>query len=306
MKVKQAVEDYSYAIKRLSPNTQRGYLYKLGVFATWCEEEGLKLEDIRVPHVRRFIEYTRTLPNQQHPDRCITSSTVRGYVMVLKIFLNWCGKEDGLEDVVKAGVGKKVELPHADTHVIETFTPDQIKALYKACESEYREVLRVRDVALLSLLIDTGIRVSELISLKVSNVHLEKGDCYIRVFGKGRKEREVGLGERARRDVKKYLDRFRPKSESPILFLNRYSQPFTRQGMDTLITRLGGWAHIKGVRCSPHTFRHTFAINYLKQGGDLYKLSRLLGHAGVSITENYLRSFNQRDARNGGSVLDNL
>jgi len=83
----------------------------------------------------------------------------------------------------------------------------------------------------------------------------------------------------------------------------------TPEGLDRLLYRLRdrvGRQHFNGVRVSAHTFRHTYAVRYLEQGGDLYKLSRLMGHSSVVVTEGYLRAFTARAARQGGSVLDNL
>ena len=200
-----------------------------------------------------------------------------------------------------------MEMPRVDIKVIETFTPDQIKALLKACEKEYTDALRVRDVALISVLIDTGIRATELLTLTVDHVFLDKEDPYIKVYGKGRKEREVGLGKAARLALQRYINRYRPRTDLPYVFLSRYAIQLTRSGLNTLVYRLGEWAHIEGVRCSPHTFRHTFAVTYLMKGGDVYKLSRLMGHTSVAITEVYARSMKARDARSGGrSILDNL
>ena len=90
------------------------------------------------------------------------------------------------------------------------------------------------------------------------------------------------------------------------MFLNRYGRPLTVSGIDQLLERLNGWARVQGVRVSAHTFRHTFAINYLKNGGDIYRLSRLLGHTSVQVTEGYLRAFKQHEARQGVSVLDRM
>lgn len=306
MKVREAVEEYSYAVKDLGVRTQSLYTQRLSVFVGWCEEHELELEDIKISHIRRFTQSIkgRVAPKTSTP---ISTYTVHGYVQVVKSFLLWCGKEEDIEGVVRERLGERIEVPKTDTKLIAIFTPEHIKSLYKACDREFNEVLRGRDVAILSLLFSTGIRASELIGLKLQDVHLDKDDSYIKVFGKGRKEREVGLEERARKDIARYIRRLRPATSSPVVFLTRYSQPFTVVGLDRVFLRLEEWGNIQGVRCSPHTCRHTFAVNYLKRGGDLYKLSRLLGHNSISTTEVYLRAFKQSDARKGGpSLLDDL
>lgn len=83
-------------------------------------------------------------------------------------------------------------------------------------------------------------------------------------------------------------------------------QPLTISGLERIIYRLGKWAKVKGMRCSPHTFRNTFAVNYLKATGDIYKLSRIMGHSGVDVTEGYLKTVKNKEVRNSVSVADNL
>jgi integrase/recombinase XerD len=92
-----------------------------------------------------------------------------------------------------------------------------------------------------------------------------------------------------------------------LVFVNRSGDPLTPHGLGQIIKRLGAYAGIEGVRCSPHTFRHTFAANFIRQGGDVYTLSKLLRHSSVSVTEEYLKTLQQQEARRGAkSVLDNL
>ena len=144
--------------------------------------------------------------------------------------------------------------------------------------------------------------------LTLDEVFLDSTDPFVRVMGKGRKERELGLGKSARAALLKYITRFRgtPKGEQHV-FLTRHYNPMTVNALDQLFYRLRDWAGIEGVRCSPHTARHTFALNYLQATGDIYRLSRLMGHAGVHVTEGYLKALKSREVRQEGiSVLDRL
>jgi integrase/recombinase XerD len=98
-------------------------------------------------------------------------------------------------------------------------------------------------------------------------------EAYLKVLGKGRKEREVGLGKEARRTLHTYLYRYRQSPPDELhAFLSRYGQPMNHNLLDQLFSRLCRAAKIKGVRCSPHTARHTYAVRYLEAGGDIYKL----------------------------------
>lgn len=307
MSVKEAVNEYQFAILKHSEKTQGWYMQKLEVFADWCQEQGLSINEVKVAHVRRFIDEVSKRINPR-TKKVLSSYTVHGYAQVIKGFLSWCSKEDGLEDLVSAKTAQRIDMPKVDEKVIEVFTPDMIAALQNACKKEYNDELTHRDQAILAVLFDTGIRASELCGLTLEDVHLEPQDAWIKVMGKGRKEREVGLGKTARASLHRYISRYRKgsKDKESLVFLNRYHEPMTVNGLDQLFTRLGEWAHINGIRCSPHTARHTYASMYLNAGGDCYKLSRLMGHSSISTTEVYLRSVKQRDARQGNSVLDGI
>ncbi len=284
MLVIEAVEEYSYAILRHAPRTQTWYLSTLKVFVEWCVQEKLILEEIKQTDIRRFIESIRKRTNPR-TGKPVTSFTVHGYARSVKCFLSWCSKEDGIDTLVSERLPRRMEMPKLQSKVIETSSTDQVKAMLQAAEKEYNQTLTVRDRSIIYVLFDTGIRASELCSLTLDNVYLRADDAYIKVLGKGDKWREVGLGKTARTALHRYLTRYRKASATEQhVFLNRYKLPLTVSGLEQIIYRLGEWAKVKGVRCSPHTFRHTFAVNYLKATGDIYKLSRIMGHSGVEVT----------------------
>lgn len=303
MRLSVALDEYRFACLDLSPQTQRWYTEKLQMFRTWAEGQGTsELEDVTPALVRRYLAHLRETSNPR-TGKPLSTYTTHGYAQVIKGFLAWCAREE----LISEKVAKRIDLPRVETKVIEIFTPTQIKRLFVVTSKEITPALAARDKAVLSILLDTGIRASELCSLTLDNTHLTTTDAYLRVTGKGRKEREVGLGNEARTALHRYIVRHRdaPEGERHV-FLSRKRGPLTVSGLDQIIYRLSEWAGIEGVRCSAHTFRHTYAINYLAAGGDVYKLSRLLGHTGVGVTENYLRAFRSKDARKGLSVLDSL
>lgn len=308
MDVSSAIEEYRYAISQLSRETQVWYLRMLGVFAQWSSLQGIALEQIKPSDIGRFLEMIRTTHTNPHTGEPVTSHTVSGYARTIKAFLNWCSREDGIEQLVSIRLPSRIAMPRIDEKVIEIFSDEQIHTFFKACEQEYLPALVARDKAILAVLLDTGIRASELCDLTLDCVHLDARDGYIKVLGKGRKEREIGLGKQARATIQRYISRYRKASKTEQhVFLTRQKKPFTVNGLDQMMKRLSEWGHIEGVRCSCHTWRHSFAINYLKNGGDVYKLSRLMGHSSVSVTETYLRAFKSKDARADGlSVLDRM
>ena len=146
----------------------------------------------------------------------------------------------------------------------------------------------VRDKAMLELLYAAGLRVSELVSLRLSDVDLEVG--YVRCHGKGSKERVVPLGTKAQSWVRRYLASARPRlargRSSPALFLSRLGRPLSRQGLWKI---LRAYAKAAGIdrRVSPHTLRHSFATHLLERGADLRAVQIMLGHADISTTQIY-------------------
>jgi integrase/recombinase XerD len=146
----------------------------------------------------------------------------------------------------------------------------------------------IRDKAMLELLYAAGLRVSELVALRLSDVDLEVG--YVRCQGKGAKERVVPVGAEAQRWVRRYLDSARSPltrgRPSPSLFLSRLGRPLTRQGFWKI---LRGYARAAGIerRVTPHTLRHSFATHLLERGADLRAVQMMLGHADISTTQVY-------------------
>lgn len=146
-----------------------------------------------------------------------------------------------------------------------------------------------RDRTMILMLLDTGLRASELVGLAMSDVNLDDG--LLKVYGKGRKERVVPIGAKVQRALWKYLQRYRPQPANPLcptLLLTRAGRPITVNRLESIIEKHGCRAGIEGVRCSPHTFRHTFAISYLRNGGDVFSLQRILGHSSLNVVRIYV------------------
>lgn len=300
MHVRAAYEEYLLSIRNLAEKTQRWYVSRLEPFVDFCETFPVPdVIDIRPSHIQRFIEHRATFKNNRH--EAVGGHTLHGYAQSVKTFMLWCSENDWCQEKV----GKRVSMPQVDKRIIHTFTLRQIEQLYAACSKEYLSYLRARDIAVLSVLLDTGMRASELCNIKVEDLHMVPNDSYVKIFGKGRKEREVPLGKRAVKDIKDYL-RVRPL-EHHSLFLARKNSPLTLSGLDQMLYRLRDWAHLDTVEVRAHVFRHTFAVEAIKSGIGIYPLSRLMGHASVSTTEVYLRHFQAIDARqNVSSIADHV
>lgn len=150
-----------------------------------------------------------------------------------------------------------------------------------------------RNLAIILLLLDSGIRVSELVSIEVDDVNLAEGDIKIK-RAKGNRERIVPIGSLVQKSLWKYINCNRPKpviDRVNALFLSDYGMPLLVSGIQQMLRRYGKRLGITGVRCSPHTFRHTFAKNYLLNGGDIFSLQKILGHSSLASVRVYLNLF---------------
>jgi integrase/recombinase XerD len=188
---------------------------------------------------------------------------------------------------------------------VELFTREQIEALLKAaeysdeCRTTERRTFRMRrgtakrDNAIVLMLLDTGLRASELCSLNVGDIELKTGRVLIKhgITGgaKGGKGRIVYLGKAARRSVWTYLAKRDDQGNDPEapLFLGKFEHPMNKNALLQLINGLGARARV--TKCHPHRFRHTFAITYLRSGGDVFTLQQLLGHADLEMVRHYSR-----------------
>lgn len=184
--------------------------------------------------------------------------------------------------------------------LIQTITDEEFERLLQACAPSDEsgplvERAIARNRAILWLLYDTGIRVSELCGLRLGNFDRKHG--IVTVMGKGSKERRIALGNTCQRNLLHYLDRHRPNEKELAewgsagedhLFLSETRQPLTKNGMEMLFKRLKARAGIAGKRISPHILRHTFAIRYLMLGNDPFSLQELLGHEDLSTVKNYM------------------
>jgi len=162
----------------------------------------------------------------------------------------------------------------------------EIEAMIKA--SKGRGWQAIRDHAMLELFYASGMRVSELVNLKMDNINLDVG--YVRCIGKGRKERIIPIGKRAREAVKKYCETSRAKlaknQMTLFLFLSRLGKKISRQSVWKLIKRYAQKANIK-KEIKPHTLRHSFATHLLEHGADLRSVQEMLGHSDISTTQVY-------------------
>ncbi len=311
MTIHDAFTEFAFS-KDWSPASRIWYRKRLMPFFAWLESQGITdLGAITAPLVRRYVDERRTTPTRR-TGRPIDSHTLHGDVRAIRAFLHWAVAEDEVDAKVPA----RIALPKKEQKVLRVLSGEQIARLFHAADARARSgetPERVaRNKAILAVLLDTGIRADELCSLQVGDAALAPDESYLFVRkAKGRKQREVPLGKKSRQLLARYLHRYRGTKQSAApLFLGKGDAPLTPSGLDQVLYSLvdeAGREYFEGLKLGAHLYRHTFAVNYLQAGGDVYRLSRLMGHSTISTTEGYLRAFTARQARQGGiSPLDAL
>ena len=197
------------------------------------------------------------------------------------------------EGIVATNPTGQIEAPRTLQRLPHTLAPTEVEALLAAPKGS--APLDGRDRAMLEVLYATGLRVSELIGLKLTDLQLDVG--YLTAFGKRRKQRIIPLGEMATGEVRRYLVTDRPlllgNGDSEFLFLNRGGKGLTRQGFWKIIKRRALQGGI-GKKITPHTLRHSFATHLLENGADLRAVQTMLGHADISTTQIYTHVSRER------------
>ena len=274
-----------------SPNTIRIYTTALTILQRFLERKGnhTVVTEIGPTEIREFIHYLQnTKAFMEHPytgpqQKGLTGHTVNCYLRATRAFWGWLEAEEFIE----TNPFDRIKIPKPPKKVIMPFDEDQIRALLSSIDA--KSLTGFRDWTIILTLLDTGIRVTELTELKLDDVNLVQR-C-LKIHGKGNKERIVPVGVSVQRALAKYINKYRPNPVYPLsdnLFLNRDGMPLTPNRIQSIIERYALKAKITGVRASPHTFRHTFAISYLRNGGDVFTLQRILGHETLDMVRNYV------------------
>lgn len=316
MDIAEAITDYLADSTHLADGTQADYQRKLETFAAWAFLQGLTLETVNNRSVSAFLDMLRATHTPLRRGKTqLSSVTLADYVRVLCVFLRWCVSDEEYGQFVTSRTVSAIKFPRVEQFVKPVFTDEEIAALFEACKHEDKQyAFRLRDAAILSVLLDTGIRAAEIRTLTIGNVTLARhvqDDSYITVMGKGRKQREVPIGTIARRSLARYLRYARKDAaKGDIVFLSRYGSQMSHEALKDIIERLRALSSLpKDTSVNPHKFRHTFATRYMAQGGELYDLSRLLGHSSVAMTEKYIKTLSAHAVRTRKpqhSVLDSM
>ncbi len=253
----------------------------------WYHLLGAGQNEIDKNHIRSFILYLQQNAKTPHTGKPLSSSTVQGYIRTLKVFFSWLLREE----YINYNPMTRIPVPRAPIRVINTLNHERIKKLTTLCHTSNGS--GYRNLTIILLLLESGMRVNELVNIDYSDLDLTEG--YIKIKkAKGNKERLVPIGSIVQKSLWKYINRYRPQPLTPKvtrLFLTEHGLPLTKSGVQQMLRRYGRKAGITGVRCSPHTFRYTFAKNYLLNGGDVFSLQKILGHSSLASVRIYLNLF---------------
>lgn len=251
--------------ENVSKETLLFYTGTLKTFNDYCLSMSVK-------HIRQITpstirEYLLFLEDNHH-----NSGGIHAYFRSLRTFCLWYWNE--IEPDYPNPI-KKVKTPKLITPTINGVTPEQFNLLVSACNN-------VRDKLVLFILMDTGARGSELCDIQLNDIDLIQSSILIRQ-GKGRKSRYVFIGQKTRKQIRKYMSE--RVSESPYLFVNRYGERIIFSTLREILKRLGKKTGIEGI--TAHDFRRAFCLSSLSKGVDLVTLSRLMGHASLTLLSRY-------------------
>jgi integrase/recombinase XerD len=274
---KKGFESFLRLEKGLSANSIAAYINDINKLMTYSDVELKKLppEKVKLVHLKKFVEWIN--------DKGVSPRTQARTISGIKSFYKYLL----IEGKVNSDPTTLLESPKIGRKLPDVLTIEEIDLMIDTVELSKAE--GQRNKAMLETLYSCGLRVSELVNLKISNLSFDQG--YIKVEGKSNKERLVPVSEKAVEEINKYMDVYRKtlkisKDSEDILFLNRRGKKLSRVMIFTIIKNLTLKAGFE-KKISPHTFRHSFATHLINGGADLRAVQEMLGHESILTTEIY-------------------
>lgn len=264
--------------RSLSENTVEAYLHDVAMLEDFIrsEKNGIGITNIELQHLQAFVAHVNELE--------LSAGTQARVLSGIKSFFHYLL----LEEIIKRDPTELLEAPKLKRALPSVLSVEEINQLFEAIDHSTPEGQRNR--AMLETMYSCGLRVSELISLAISNLHLEVG--FLRIVGKGNKERLVPIGSTAVTQIKLYKDHVRshlPKikaGQEDILFLNRRGSGLSRVMVFMILKDLTEKCGFK-KNVHPHTLRHSFATHLVEAGADLRAVQEMMGHKSITTTEIY-------------------
>ena len=268
--------NYLLVDKGLSNNTAKAYEADISSFFQWLDNEDLKYKNLQEDHINQYISFLF--------QRKMRSSSVNRKISSIKSFYIFLVKRN----FVKNSPLNDLVTPKQEKYLPESMSEAEVDKLLNS--PDVTNKIENRDKAMIEMLYATGMRISELVNLKMTDVDMKR--CVVKVFGKGSKERLVPFGETALDSLRSYLNEREQSSSKEIFLSNRGKK----------MTRVAFWQRVKIYlirenlknSISPHTLRHAFATHLLNRGADLRSVQLLLGHSDLSTTQIYTHIAKQR------------
>ncbi len=258
----------------LSKSTLDAYRSDLKLLKVWAKNRELKMDEISRPDLLEFIAFKAEQGSSARTSARMLSSLRRFFTYLMQ------------QEIISTNPTDKISMPKIGRSLPVLLTENEVLKLIKAPNT--KKPLGFRDRVMLELLYATGLRVSELVKLEVNQVNLNQG--YLRVMGKGDKERLVPMGKTAKRWMKNYLNgpiqEILNDRQSDCLFPTRTSTSISRQAFWQIIKKYAMKVGIS-AKLSPHSLRHAFATHLINHGADLRVVQMLLGHSDLSTTQIY-------------------
>lgn len=259
--------------QNLSPRTLELYDWQLALFKDWLIANAATYPaDTKPEHLRSYLEARK--------DQGVSGGTVDIAFRVLRTFWRFL-ERDGL---ILINPMTKVERPRRERRLVRPFTEGELRQVLSQMDT--KDSLGLRDYTLTLLLADTGLRISEALALKLTDIDWA-GQSLV-VLGKGRKERRVFFGQAARKVLSLWAARRGDVTPDALVFVNRFGEVLQRGQFQHRLKAYTVGAGIAAKRLSPHALRHFFALQFLRNGGDVITLQRLLGHSSLDMVRNYI------------------
>lgn len=235
--------------------------------------------------------------------RGISDNSFKTYIKGIKVFLHWLYEEE----YTGVNLSEKMKLPKAQRKAIDVLTNTEVKEMFSSFDT--KDVHGLRNYCICALMIDSGLRRSEIIKLKLSDLHIIEG--YAVINGKGNKQRLVPLGNISKKYLIKYTNMRKANIQTDALFLTKQNRPITNSTIARLFRTLQAQKVVGDHltrRIYPHLLRHTFATTYLENGGNIYALQQILGHTTLDMVKKYVHLTQAKTVVNFKkySPLDNL
>lgn len=273
VKLKSALEDFLNE-QVFRGNTDKTVLYYEGSIKHFVIFAGADTELANIT-IATLREYHLSLKQ-----RGLSSNSIQTYIRALRTFLTFCYEQEYMD----TNITLKFRLPRAQRKEIDVLTDSEARQLFSCFNVRY--LLQLRNYCICALMLDSGLRMHEVVTLSLPNLKVSEG--FAIVDGKGNKQRTIPLGITSRRMLSRYLSRRPAIAKTERVFLMSDLEPITDNTIKQMFQKLKRRSGIKRIRA--HLLRHTFATRYLENGGDMYALQQILGHTSLEMVKKYVHS----------------